>query len=242
MPNNYFRFKQFTVFQDRCAMKVCTDACLFGAWVSSVMHVRDIDVLDIGTGTGLLSLMLAQQLEGNIDAIEVDKSAFEQARQNFSSSPWGDRISAFLDHVQSFRPSKKYDLVICNPPFYENELKSPDHRRNMALHDAGLTIAELVPLAKAFLKADGRFAVLLPAARAQELESLASTNQFKIAHKALVKQTRRHSPFRVMYILRCGEAKSSPLPEEIIIKEEDAYTSEFYSLLKDYYLFEPKTI
>ena len=242
MPNNYFRFKRFTVFQDRCAMKVCTDACLFGAWVRSVIPDRDIDILDIGTGTGLLSLMLAQAFEGSIDAIEADEPAFAQAKENFSSSPWGFRISIFQGPVQSFGPSKKYDLVICNPPFYENNLKSPSQRRNMALHDASLTISELLPLAKGFLKPGGRLALLLPAARAQELESLAVANEFKMVRKTFVKQTPRHDPFRVMYILQTGGEKSSPSPEEIIIKEGDAYTSEFYSLLKDYYLFEPKTI
>jgi tRNA1Val (adenine37-N6)-methyltransferase len=222
-------------------MKVCTDACLFAAWVSSVIHDSDIYILDIGTGTGLLSLMLAQRFEGTFDAIEIDEAAFGQAKENFSSSPWSHRISAFHEGVQSFAPSKKYDLVICNPPFYENELKSPDQRRNLALHDASLTISELVPLVKRFLTGNGRFAVLLPAARAQELESLAATDEFKIAYKTLVRQTPRHDPFRVMYILQSGDAKVSSLLEEIIIKEGDKYTSRFYSLLKDYYLFESKT-
>jgi tRNA1Val (adenine37-N6)-methyltransferase len=218
-------------------MKVCTDACLFGAWVSSVVHDRNINILDIGTGTGLLSLMLAQASEGNIDAIEVDESAFTQAKENFLSSPWNDRISVFHDDVRSFRPSKKYHLIICNPPFYENELKSPDHRRNMALHDAGLTIAELVPMVKNFLSDRGRFAILLPAARAQQLATLAQANQMHVAHKVLVKQTPQHRPFRVMYILQPG-APENFISEEIIIKEGDAYSEKFYSLLKDYYLFE----
>jgi tRNA1Val (adenine37-N6)-methyltransferase len=223
-------------------MKVCTDACLFGAWVQSVIPGRDIDILDIGTGTGLLSLMLAQAFEGSIDAIELDEPAFRQARENFSSSPWGHRISVFHDRVQSFGTSKKYDLVICNPPFYENDLKSPNRRRNVALHDASLTISELLPLVKKILKDDGRFALLLPAARAQELESLAAANEFEVARKVSVRQTPRHDPFRMMYILQCGGVRDSPVGGEIIIKEGDAYTSEFYSLLKDYYLFESKVI
>jgi tRNA1Val (adenine37-N6)-methyltransferase len=222
-------------------MKVCTDACLFGAWLASVIHGRNIDILDIGTGTGLLSLMLAQQSEGNIDAIEVDESACGQAKENFLAAPWNDRLSLYHDDIRSFEPSKKYDLIICNPPFYENELKSPDRRRNIALHDAGLTIAELMPIAKRLLKVSGRFAILLPAARADEMESLAIANDYKIAHKCLVRQTPQHGPFRVMYILQ-QVAPENFISEEIIIKQGDVYTTEFYALLKDYYLFESKKI
>jgi tRNA1Val (adenine37-N6)-methyltransferase len=240
MPNNYFRFRQFTVFQDECAMKVCTDACLFGAWVASIVRDRYINVLDVGTGTGLLSLMIAQATEGRIDAVEIDGQAFVQAKKNFSSSPWPERLFIYHQPVQLFNSSRKYDLVVANPPFYETDLKSPDERRNDALHSGSLTIGELVPLVKSFMADEGKFAIVLPSKRMTEFEMLAAKNAFAISHKAVVRQTPRHVPFRVMYIVKNADGGGPVEYEEMTIKENDRYTDRFHHLLEDYYLFEKK--
>ena len=238
MPNNYFRFRQFTVFQDECAMKVCTDACLFGAWVVSIVRNRYMNILDVGTGTGLLSLMIAQATEGRIDAVEIDGQAVVQAKKNFCSSPWPERL--FLHHqpVQFFNGSTKYDLVVANPPFYETDLKSPDERRNDALHSSSLTIAGLVPLVKSFMADEGKFAILLPSKRTDEFEQLAALSGFAILHKAVVRQTPRHAPFRAMYIVKDAGGGEPAEYEEMTIKEHDRYTERFHHLLEDYYLFE----
>ena len=118
--NSWFQFKQFTVHQDKCAMKVCTDACLFGAWVANKLVQNKItakNILDIGCGTGLLSLMLAQKTNAVIDSVEIDASAFDQAKQNISLSSWKEKIQLYHNSINNFEPLTRYDFIICNPPF-----------------------------------------------------------------------------------------------------------------------------
>ena len=119
MSNNYFQFKQFTIHQDKCAMKVCTDACLFGAFVANEIQDKTINhILDIGAGTGLLSLMLAQKSNAAIDAVEIDKSTYEQAEENISQSSWKEKITVYNSGIADFYSNYKYDLIISNPPFF----------------------------------------------------------------------------------------------------------------------------
>ena len=137
MANTYFQFRQFIIHQDRCAMKVTTDACLFGAWVANQIKNTGSEfstALDIGTGTGLLSLMVSQKNDLKIDTIEIEDDAFEQLKENIADSPWKDRINLFHNDVRNFIFNQQYDVIFSNPPFYENELKSDDAKRNLALH------------------------------------------------------------------------------------------------------------
>lgn len=130
MANDYFQFKQFTIRQERCAMKVGTDGVLLGAW-TDVTHARRL--LDIGTGTGLIAIMAAQRNpELIIDAIEIDPAAFEQARENANSTSWRERIHLFQGEVQAFAPPHKYDIIVCNPPFFINSTKNPELNRTLA--------------------------------------------------------------------------------------------------------------
>src|SRR5258705_6346666 len=149
MANSYFKFKQFTIHQDRCAMKVTTDACLFGAWVAieaGILESEDGSILDIGAGTGLLSLMLAQKTNVSIDSVEIDEAAAKQARENADASPWKERIFVMPGDAKymAYTLCKNFDIIISNPPFYENELASPDHHKNIAHHDGGLLLDELL--------------------------------------------------------------------------------------------------
>ncbi len=127
MANSYFQFKQFTVHQDRCAMKVTTDSCLFGSWIADKIEKEDSAIsncLDIGTGTGLLSLMVAQKNAGiKIEAIEIDNDASSQAKENIASSPFSENINVIHADVKEYVLENKYDIIISNPPFYEKELK-----------------------------------------------------------------------------------------------------------------------
>lgn len=242
MPNQYFRFKQFTVYQDKSAMKVTTDACLFGAWLATVLKESTGRFLDIGTGTALLSLMVAQKNPSHIDAVELDEPAFEQALENVRRSPWADRIAVFHTAAQLFEPELKYDVIFSNPPFYEKDLRSPDQQRNVALHSKHLGLDDLLSTVKRLLKPGGYFAVLLPPKRNAELEKMAADFNLQIVLKAGVRPTANHQVFRYMYLMREGMANGDHEIDEVIIREDSGnYTDRFSSLLEDYYLFEKKT-
>lgn len=240
MPNSYFQFKQFTIHQDRCAMKVCTDACLFGAWVAGKVSSLQMTVdrkaeraLDIGTGTGLLALMLAQKFEGFIDSIDIQPDAVQQAITNAGNTAWSQRIQVSHADLSNWQASS-YDFVISNPPFYENDLKSPDKQRNLALHDTGLTLTSLFENVARLVKPKGAFALLLPTHRQAEAVDLANQYGWTATEKVSVCQTEKHTPFRVMFWFE----KSNTSGEETIIriKENEVYTEDFRNLLRDYYL------
>ena len=238
MANSYFKFKQFTVNQQNCAMKVCTDACLFGAWVAQNKQLKVDKILDIGTGTGLLSLMLVQKNPATvIDAIEIDEAAAMQAAANFQASPWNERLHIFNTSIQLFNqsPNQLYNFIICNPPFFENDLKSENVKRNFALHSTTLSLEGLLTAIDLHLKADGGFAVLLPFHRTKYFETLAASKGFYCAEKVLVKQTPEHNYFRGM--LHFVRTKILTVEKEIIIKDRgNEYTPEFVKMLKEYYL------
>ena len=221
-------------------MKVCTDACLFGAWVAEQVKSQKLkvkNVLDIGAGTGLLSLMLAQKTNAAIDAVEIDEAAAIQAQQNFETSPWKERLKVYCTSVQQFNSSANqlYDLIISNPPFFENDLKSNDTKRNLALHSAELSLEELLQAITKHLREDGLFAVLLPYHRTEYFENLAKEKYF-LLEKVLIKQTPKHDYFRS--VLLFSKLPGEYSEKEIIIMNEDGrYTNEFTELLKDYYLY-----
>lgn len=235
MSNNYFAFKQFTVQQSDCALKVCTDACLFGAWVAHQLTSKPpTTILDIGTGTGLLSLQLAQKLPSAfIDAVELDPAAAAQAAQNAAASNFNIQVHNI--DIKN-HGGKKYQHTISNPPFFENDLKSEHALKNQAMHSTTLTLQNLFSCVDDLLEPAGSFSVLLPFTRANEVESLAQSQGFTVMHKAVVQQTPNHAPFRVMYIF--GKAAFMEASEtSIVIKENDSYTPAFIAYLKDYYLF-----
>jgi len=237
MANNYFEFKQFTIQQQNCAMKVCTDACLFGAWVAFKFQITNnkFHVLDIGTGTGLLSLMLVQKnSSATIDAVEIDRSAAEQARENFKHSPWKERLHVHHQAIQQFGMNK-YDLIISNPPFYENDLKSNNSKRNLALHSSALGLDDLLDVVQKHISAHGKLAVLLPYHRSANFINHALLKDLYLQAEVSVKQTLKHPYFRSMLLF--GKDKSNVQHSEICIKEKnDDYSDEFKELLKDYYL------
>ena len=236
MRNNFFRFKQFIIHQEKCAMKVCTDACLFGGWAAHGSGAAGRNLLDIGTGTGLLALMFAQKNPDTIiDAVEIDKSAAEQAKENFERSPWKERLHAYNLSIQEFAltPLKKYDVIISNPPFYENELNSEDQKRNLALHSAELNLEGLIAAVDKLLIQDGNFFVLLPYHRTKYFEQIATRQNLFIKEKIFVKQTPKHDYFRSM--LRLTRKNETTERTEIIIADGNAYTGEFTKLMKDYY-------
>lgn len=237
MPNNYFSFKQFTVQQDHCAMKVCTDACLLGAWAAEKIAVLPSvkNILDIGTGTGLLSLMIAQKNATTIDAVELEENAAQQAAGNFSVSPWKERLQVFNTAIDQFDPGKKYDVIISNPPFFGDDLKSNNAFKNAAKHDSTLTLDELLQQIKRLLKENGTAYILIPFHRINYLEKLASDNGFFINEKLLVKQSVDHGYFRSLLMLS-NQPGAVHTKELAIHDAQKLYSDEFTALLKDYYL------
>jgi tRNA1Val (adenine37-N6)-methyltransferase len=237
MSNDYFQFKQFIIHQDKCSMKVCTDACILGAWVADKIYNRQINassILDIGAGTGLLGLMLAQKSTAKIDAVEIDENAFVQATGNFKQSLWNERLQAFQGDVKNF-DSIEYDFIISNPPFYEDDLLSPQQNKNIAKHDESLNFNELLSAIKKLISSSGNFAVLLPYHRINYFEKLAGENYFFLKEKLLIKPTLQHQYFRG--ILLFNQTESNFSEQELVIKKEDgSYSEEFIQLLKDYYL------
>jgi tRNA1Val (adenine37-N6)-methyltransferase len=239
MPNNYFQFKQFTIQQDQCAMKVTTDGCLFGGYIAHTIVNCQLTIdncLDIGTGTGLLSLMFAQKLNTQIDAVEMDPAAYIQAKENFNQSPWNERLHIFNADILQFEANKKYDCIISNPPFFEDDLVSPDSNKNNAKHATALTLKEMIKVINHYLKEDGIFSVLLPYHREAYFEKEAAQLGFYLYEKLNVRQTPTHNFFRS--ILSFSRKQSSVIINQLTIKGNDGtYTDDFTALLKDYYLY-----
>jgi tRNA1Val (adenine37-N6)-methyltransferase len=161
MSNAYFKFKQFTVHQEHCAMKVGTDGVLLGAW-AEVENART--ALDVGTGTGLIALMLAQRNpELHIAAIEIDKTAARQAQANVEHSPWKERITVHAEDFRSFDTSERFNLIVSNPPYFLNALNSPNEQRNMARHAGGLNYELLCSHSFELLNEGGKLCIIVPA-------------------------------------------------------------------------------
>jgi len=241
MANTFFSFKQFTVQQSNCAMKVCTDACLFGAWTAQQIHLHlpsPRQVLDIGTGTGLLSLMLAQQIPTPITAVEIDEAAATQAKDNFSHSPWPHQLQIQVANIISFTSPTPFDWIVSNPPFYENDLPSVQPNRNTALHSSQLTLQQLLQAIHRLLSPEGFATLLLPYHRFNYFQELAANVSLHIHAHTQVHQTTRHGAFRSMVLISKMPAIQTTT-NNITIKNGATYTSEFEQLLHPYYLYVP---
>ena len=237
MPNPYFKFKKFTIHQDRCAMKVCTDACILGAWFADKAPAWS-SVLDIGSGTGLLMLMLAQKHKGEIRGIELDLEAFRQLQDNIEQSPWRQMLRVFPGDVRSYSFPGKFDFIITNPPFYEGDLPAVSATANLARHSKELTLSELLVAIDANLTPEGSFGILLPYHRSAWFEEQAHTRYgFSLCEKLLVRQTPRHDFFRsILYFSRHPES-FAPVTELTIQNSEGIYSADFTELMRDYYLY-----
>jgi tRNA1Val (adenine37-N6)-methyltransferase len=224
-------------------MKVTTDGCLFGAWVAEEVKSQKSkvkNILDVGAGTGLLSLMLAQKNpQAVIDAIEIDKGAAEQGKENVNASPWKDRIRVIHADIKIFSPDEKYDLIISNPPFYEREIKSGVEKKNLAHHSGGLALDELISAVKRNLKPEGLFFLMLPYKRNAEVRRLFKDSRLHIVKLILVRQSVNHDYFRMMIQGKINghPGEETELDEISIWNAKQEYTVEFADLLKDYYFY-----
>ena len=215
-------------------MKVTTDSCLFGAWAAA--HIPDRPkVLDIGAGTGLLSLMFAQQHVAMIDAVEIEEKCVSELRRNFLLSPWGGRLRAVHADIREMDRSEKYGLILSNPPFHEGQLTSPDGSVNTARHSTGLTLRELLEIVVSMLGENGKFAILMPWYRKQELREMAATFNLFPQDIMDVRHSPEHSWHRTMMVF--SETETTPGISQMDIRDgHGKYSQAFSELLAPYYL------
>lgn len=235
MSNHFFQFKQFTVYQDKCAMKVSTDACIQGAWTPMPEGARH--VLDIGTGTGLLSLMLLQR-SGTIqvDAIEIDERAAEQATDNAQQSKWRDNINVICADVKTYEFQNRYDLIICNPPFFNNSLTGPNEQRNTARHTTSLSYGDLLGVISKYLNEGGLASILLPVPEFEHFKLLTGKYGLYLRQQLWIIPRVGKPANRVVAVLSKG--KETIEDDEVNIRQADneEYTEAFIELLRPYYL------
>lgn len=237
MANSWFRFKQFTVHQKYSAMKVTTDACLFGSLQPVLPEKgKGHQILDIGAGTGLLSLMAAQlNPEACITAVEIEETAAREASQNFAQSPFANRIVIHHENILNFQTRHLFNLVICNPPFHQSQLNSSRQTRNIAHHEAGLKMEQLISKSRELLSEAGLLSLLLPYYREHELLEMAAGNGLYPQKLFRIRQTPKHGYFRSIVFL--GNNRSEFGMEEILIRNEsNDYSPRFQSLLSPFYL------
>lgn len=231
-----FQFKQFSVNQDKCAMKIGTDGVLLGAWTP--LENTPYSIMDIGTGTGIIALMLAQRSNAEqIDAMEIDDDAYEQAVDNFENSPWGDRLFCYHAGLDEFleEPEDEYDIIVSNPPFYTEDYTSGDDQRDKARFTASLPFEDLVEAAALLLSDNGIFSVIIPFKEEDNFVAIARDLDlfpFKITR---VKGTPTTDIKRSMIAFSRDEREIAT--DELIIETaRHEYTPEYIALTKDFYL------
>ncbi len=235
--NSFFKFKQFTINQDKCAMKVCTDACVLGAWADVENAER---ILDIGAGTGLLSLMIAQRsAAGSIEAVELDTDAYAQAQENIANSPFKSRIAVFNAAIQEFSSDERYDCIVTNPPFFQSDLRSPDLKINKAHHSESLTFSDLLESVDRLLTGNGKWNILLPVDEGIIFQGLARKAGWFLQRKLTLFHQKDKKPFRLLMVFSKLELVDNRIVnQDLLIYGEDGktYHREFQKLMKDYYL------
>lgn len=237
MPrNNYFQFKQFRIVQERSAMKVGVDGVLLGSWADISGAKR---ILDIGTGTGLIALMMAQRNpDAQIDALEIEPEAFQEAVFNIQQSPWNERIQIELCSFQEFsgKADLKYDLIVSNPPYFTNGHKAPLENRSTARHSDSLPLGDLISGAIGLLNKTGKIALVLPIESLQEITTLADLNKLFIARLCRIKPIPIKPEFRILIELTNTECIIQEETLMIEFEKHHDYTPEYKELTKEFYL------
>lgn len=232
-----FQFKQFSLEQDRTAMKIGTDGVLLGAWTPVEKNI--FSILDIGTGTGIIALMLAQRSSASqIDALEIDENAFEQATDNFENSPWNDRLFCFHAALDEFveEPEDEYDLIVSNPPFYSEDYKSSNDQRDLARFQDAMPFEDLVEATALLLSENGIFSVIIPFKEEENFLALAKKHKLFPLKITRVKGTPTTETKRSLLAFSRNENRTLRVDELIIETARHIYTPEYIALTKDFYL------
>jgi tRNA1Val (adenine37-N6)-methyltransferase len=234
MSGIHFRFKRFSVSHDKTTHKVGTDGVLIAAWVN-VQYAHAI--LEIGTGSGVMALVLAQRTGDNvhIDAVEIEKDSAQQAMENVAQSPWPTKVSVHNISIQAYQTAKRYDLVVSNPPFFVNSSRPPEKNRSNARHTGELTFETLIETALKFLKPEGRFALILPFTEAIAfIEKAGQKNLY--CHRRCEVQSRKHKPIERI-LLEFGLKANQTLTDNLVIHgSNDEWSEEYVKLTGDFYL------
>lgn len=231
--NPYFRFKQFTVYHDLCAMKVGTDGVLLGAWTDCRQAKT---ILDIGTGSGLIALMLAQRCpDAQVHAVDIDENACKQAKINFGNSPFSSRLVIEKAAFQYWNTSLRFDLLVSNPPYFTGSLKSPDSGRSFARHNDSLLFADLIGKSVSLMNPGGKLAVILPFDEFEVFQSLALKNGLFLCRKTQVLSLPQKPPKRIL--LEYSDRETDYLENSLLIEKLPKVRSEEYvALTEDFYL------
>ena len=246
MSTPYFRFKQFTIWHDRCAMKVGTDGVLLGAWAgttdspaANTDKTSPVDrILDIGTGSGLIALMLAQRFPNAIiDGIDIDPSAVLQAKDNFSASPFSTRLHAYSSPLQEWQPQEKYDMIVSNPPYFSNSLLCPDDMRTRARHAESLSFADLLAHSNRLLTQAGTLSLVLPADAEKAILAEARLQHLYCVRLCRVHTTANKPAKRILVTFSHQTPATTLTPETLCLSTPAHPRSPAYSALtQDFYL------
>jgi len=231
-----FRFRHFTVEDDRSTLKVGTDAMLLGAWVDPGDATR---ILDIGTGCGLLALMIAQKSVASIDAIDIDKPSVDQAKENFINSPWPGRLNAFCHSLFDFQSTsgEPYDYIISNPPYFKNHLRSVSRTVNITKHDEGLKTETLIKMVHRLLIPDGRFSVIFPYANQNTIINICKDYGFHLTKQVIVHSKPGIRPGRTL--MEFGRsAMNNPVTTKLCILDINGkFSNDYLGLTAGYHCF-----
>ena len=233
MSNTYFTFKHFRINQDRCAMKVGTDGCLLGAWADISNSKR---ILDVGCGSGLIAIMVAQRSNATVTGIEIDPDAAAQASENVSNSPWNDRVEIICCDASNYNSDEKFDAIISNPPFFSNSLRCPAKERTLARHNDTLSATNMFTLAKSLLADNGTLSVVIPCDTLQEWSDEALFKGFSIQRMTTVR-TLPHKPAKRALVEFTKGTCHKPVNNEFTLEEKPGiYSMDTKKLLQEFYL------
>lgn len=233
MSNSYFKFKQFTIEQGGCAMKVGTDGCLLGGWFDCSQSQR---ILDVGTGSGLIAIMAAQRCNAMVTGIEIDNEAALQAKDNVKNSPWCDRVEIIKKDLLEYVPEELFDTIVSNPPYFVNSMKCDDASRTLARHSDSLGSEEFFACADRLLAPHGKVSIVIPCDIAEEWRRSAKGYGFVASRIAYIKTTPRKAPKRVLLEFSRGNAVECIESTLVLENSPGVYSKEAQDILRDFYL------
>lgn len=234
--NHPFRFKQFNIYHDRCKMKVGTDGVLLGAIADPASA---INILDAGTGSGLIALMMAQKTQAQITGIDIDADSVAQAMENGAHSPWANQLQFVHSSIQDYASSHgdSFDMIICNPPFFADSLKSLDQGRNLARHDVSLSFDELLKASNELLRQDGKAWFIYPFQAVASFSELALKHGFTLYSRTIVSPKEGKAANRSIDVWMKGVAPDCTQQTLCVHHSDDTYTQEYKRACSAYYLF-----